>query len=191
MRIGGLQKLSLIDYPGKPSAVIFTQGCNFRCRYCHNPQLVYPERFCEPLAFDQVYTFLRGKRRLLEGVVFSGGEPTLQPDLAEVVGEVRSLGFAVKLDTNGSNPDVLAEVLPLLAYLAMDIKAPFGPAYSRVCGVTVDMYDIRRSILLVRAAGIPYQFRTTFHPEYLPPGFQSEIQQLLAEGERYITRIAS
>lgn len=190
MRIGGFVKSSLINYPGKVAAVIFTQGCNFRCPYCHNPQLVYPGLFIEPIPFERVFDFLKERRGLLEGVVFCGGEPTLQEDLLDIILRIRSLGYAVKLDTNGSNPDVLAEALPYLDYVAMDIKAPFGNAYTRACGVAVDDYEIRRSMFLIRAAGLPYEFRTTFHPQFMPIEEGGKIQKTLGRGEIYTIQSA-
>lgn len=167
MKIGGFQKLSLIDYPGKTCAVIFTQGCNFRCVYCHNPELVYPELFSKLIPFKEICEFLKERRGLLDGVVFSGGEPTLQEDLVEKINDIHSLGYAIKLDTNGSRPDVIADLLPLIEYIAMDIKAPIGEAYSRICGIEVDDYDICRSILLIKASGIRHEFRTTFDKKLL------------------------
>jgi pyruvate formate lyase activating enzyme len=187
MRIGGFVKSSLIDFPGKVAAVIFTQGCNFRCPYCHNPHLVYPERFTAPLNFDDILEFLKKRRGLLDGVVFCGGEPTIQEDLPEAILKVRALGFAVKLDTNGSDPEMLAEILPYLDYVAMDIKAPFGPDYSRACGTEVDDYDIRCSMLLIRAAGVPYEFRTTCHPRFMPSEKTSQIRRALGREEKYST----
>ncbi|MFZ2385395.1 MAG: anaerobic ribonucleoside-triphosphate reductase activating protein [Candidatus Omnitrophota bacterium] len=191
MKIGGFVKSSLVDYPGQVAAVIFTLGCAFRCPYCHNPQLVYPELFGEEIPLDMVLDFLEKRRGLLEGVVFCGGEPTLQDDLPEVARKVRSLGYSVKIDTNGSNPEILAEALPYADYVAMDIKAPFGPDYARVCGVTVDDFDIRRSMLLLRSSGVRYHFRTTFHPDYLPAERAGEIKAVLGGGERYIVQYAS
>jgi len=167
MKIGGLQKASLIDYPGKTCAVIFTQGCNFRCVYCHNPELVYPGSFSDPIPFKYVHEFLKAKAGLLDGVVFSGGEPTVQSDIIEKIREVCSLGYAVKLDTNGSDPGVLASALPYLDYVAMDIKAPMGDKYARVCGVQVDYNDICKSIHLIKASGIRHEFRTTFDKNLL------------------------
>lgn len=178
MRIGGLQKLSLIDYPGRTCAVLFTQGCNFRCPYCHNPELVYPHLFAEPISFEKVRAFLKERRGLLEGVVFSGGEPTLQEDLLEVMQAVRALGYAVKLDTNGSRPDVLAEVLGAADYVAMDIKAPL-PVYPRVSGVTVDTYDIARSIFLIQSSGVRHEFRTTFDRSLLSDEDIVRIQDII------------
>jgi pyruvate formate lyase activating enzyme len=190
MRIGGFVKFSLINYPGKAAAVIFTQGCNFRCPYCHNPGLVYPELFTKQLPFEEVLDFLKQRQGLLEGVVFCGGEPTLQEDLLEAVFKVRSLGYAVKLDTNGSKPDVLAEVLPYLDYVAMDIKAPFGNEYARASGVIVDDYEIRRSMLLIRAAGLLYEFRTTVHPRFMPVEEKGKIREILGRDEVYIIQKA-
>jgi pyruvate formate lyase activating enzyme len=190
MRIGGLIKFSLIDYPGKVCAVIFTQGCNFRCPYCHNPQLVYPELFHEAVPFEQVFDFLRERRGLLDGVVFCGGEPTCQADLLDAVRGVSSLGYAVKLDTNGSNPEVLAEVLPYVDYVAMDIKAPFGGAYARASGVPVDEYEIRRSMLLVRAAGKTYEFRTTIDPRFMPADTAERIREMTGRNETYTIHYA-
>ncbi len=190
MKIGGFVKFSLIDYPGKVAAVIFTQGCNFRCPYCHNPQLVYPELFTDPVSFESIFDFLKERRGLLDGVVFCGGEPTLQEDLLEIICKVRSLGYAVKLDTNGSNPDILAKVLPYIDYAAMDIKAPFGDAYARVCGVTINDYEIRRSMLLIRAAGLAYEFRTTFDLKYISIEGIGKIKKMLGRHEPYTIRDA-
>jgi len=186
MRIGGLVPCSLVDFPGKIAAVIFTQGCNFRCLYCHNPHLVYPELFTRSVPWEYIKEFLEKRRGLLEGVVFCGGEPTIQDDLLDRVREVRSLGYAVKLDTNGSRSQTVSDVLPYLDYLAMDIKAPWGPRYSYVCGVRVDEREIQRSIDLIRRSGIPYEFRTTVHPEYLPREEIEKIRTLLMPEEKYI-----
>jgi len=191
MKIGGFVKSSLVNYPGKVAAVIFTQGCNFRCPYCHNPKLVYPELFTNPIPWEEVFDFLKKRRDLLEGVVLCGGEPTLQEDLLESVLKLRSLGYAVKLDTNGSNPEVLARVLPYLDYVAMDIKAPFGPAYRRACGTPVDDYDTRRSMLLIRASGSRYEFRTTAHPRFMPVQEAERIRKILGENETYTVHTAN
>jgi pyruvate formate lyase activating enzyme len=185
MNIGGFVRFSLINYPGKIAAVIFTQGCNFRCPYCHNPGLVDPELFTDPIPFEPLYNFLEERRGWLEGVVFCGGEPTLQDDLLETIRKVRSLGYAIKLDTNGSRPDVLANILPSLDYIAMDIKAPFGSDYESACGVAVESHDICRSMLLIRASGIPYEFRTTTHPRFMPFKKTEMIRKILGPNETY------
>lgn len=191
MKIGGFIKFSLIDYPGKISAVIFTQGCNFRCLYCHNPQLVYPELFTKPIPFEYIWEFLKKRKSLLDGVVFCGGEPTLQEDLLESIRKIRSLGYIIKIDTNGSRPDVLEKVLPYVDYVAMDIKAPFySGKYSYVCGTKVDEIAILKSISLIRASKVPYEFRTTFHPEYMPITLLEEIRKILDKKEKYVIQLA-
>ncbi len=111
MKIGGFQKFSLIDYPGKIAAVIFTQGCNFRCPYCHNPELVLPELFEKEIPFKEIMEFLKFRKEKLDGVVVTGGEPTLQADLSEVIRDIKNLGYSIKLDTNGTNPEVIKELI--------------------------------------------------------------------------------
>jgi pyruvate formate lyase activating enzyme len=135
MKIGGLQKFSLLDYPGKISAVVFTQGCNFRCPYCHNPELVDPERFQECIPEDEIFAFLETRRGKLEAVTVTGGEPTIQNGLSSFVRRIKDMGFMVKLDTNGSRPEVLEELIrhKLIDYIAMDIKAPLEK-YEAVTG---------------------------------------------------------
>ena len=134
MKFGGLQKNSLIDYPGKIACVLFVCGCNFDCPYCHNPELV-KETIENPLAFheNKAYDFLKKRKGLIDAVVISGGEPTLQADLADVCQHIKQMGFLVKVDTNGSRPEVVRQLIvdKLVDYLAMDIKTD-PPAYSPV-----------------------------------------------------------
>jgi pyruvate formate lyase activating enzyme len=176
VKIGGLLRCSLIDYPGMIAAVIFTRGCNFRCPYCHNPGLVRtddPDRACPerdrraPDA-ESVLAFLERRRNRLDGVVLSGGEPTLQEDLIEFARAVKELGFAVKLDTNGSRPDVLENLLKkrLVDCVAMDVKAP-PEKYELCAGTRVDIGAVRRSISLIAASGVEYCFRTTVARPFL------------------------
>jgi len=164
MRIGGLQKVSLIDYPGLISAVVFTQGCNFRCPYCHNPELVDPYKFGKVLLEKDIFTFLDRRVGKLDGVVITGGEPTVQKDLADFIKKIKSIGYLVKLDTNGFFPDVVESLLAgkLIDYIAMDIKAPIG-SYQRVAGISSfnSQKTIERSIKLIMDAPIDYEFRTT------------------------------
>ena len=126
MTIGGFQPFSLSEFPGKISAVVFCQGCNFRCPYCHNPELVDPGRFTPAWPEDRVMRELASRRGKIQGVVITGGEPTLQRDLERFIREVRDLGFAVKLDTNGSDPETLERLLAarLLDHVGLDVKAP-------------------------------------------------------------------
>jgi len=168
MRMGGFQKFSLIDYPGKISCVIFTQGCNLRCPFCHNPELVIPEAFNTPIDEGEVRSFLRMRADELDGVVITGGEPTLHRDLADFALYVKELGFALKLDTNGSSPGMIAGLLDrgLVDYVAMDIKAPENK-YESLAGVKIDTALIKKSIKVIRDSGIDHHFRTTLVHEEL------------------------
>lgn len=161
MLIGGLHKLSLIDYPGKLSAVIFTRGCNFRCPYCHNPELIESNGgdFIEE---DKILSFLDERKGKLDGVVVTGGEPTLQSEIVEFLERIKRLGFFVKLDTNGSYPERIKELIDrkLLDYIAMDIKAPLYK-YNRTTLTSIDTERIVGSIHLIMNSGIDYEFRTT------------------------------
>jgi len=162
MRIGGVLKLSLIDYPDKMSCVIFTQGCNFRCRYCHNPQLVLPEQYGPTIPEEEVLDFLNDRREFLQGVVISGGEPTIQKGLIPFMLKIKKMGYAIKLDTNGSQPQVIEELLrlKLVDYIAMDIKATVEK-YEQVIDAPLKQDCITQSVELIVRSGLPYQFRTT------------------------------
>ena len=164
MIIHGLQKLTLLDFPGHTACTVFTGGCNFRCPFCHNASLVVRPQEQPVIDLSEFFDFLKKRRGLLDGVAITGGEPTLQSDLPDFIREIRSLGFAVKLDTNGYKPEVLQTLLSdsLLDFIAMDIKA--APSnYAAVCGLTVvDMNAIQESIGLIMASGVPYEFRTTY-----------------------------
>lgn len=166
MTFGGLQKLTLIDYPGKIAATIFTVGCNFLCPYCHNPELVDPKKIKnQPRLSDQeILKFLTSRQGMLEGVCLTGGEPTLLPELPEFIAKVKALGFLVKLDTNGSNPGMLSRLLNegLVDYVAMDIKAPLEK-YKKIVGQQANLEDIQQSVELTRQAP-DYEFRTTVLP---------------------------
>jgi pyruvate formate lyase activating enzyme len=162
MKIGAFDKFSLIDYPGYTTAIIFTQGCNFRCPFCHNPELVLPEQFTEPISFGEVYAFLKKRKGILDAVEFTGGEPTLQPDLLDIIKKVKDLGYRVKLDSNGTNPDILEKALNenMVDYIAMDVKGPLED-YSKIAGVNVNTGKIARSINLIKERAPDYEFRTT------------------------------
>ena len=160
MVFGGLQKNSLIDYPGKVSCVLFVSGCNFHCPYCHNPQLVKGgmDRFNE----DTVFSYLKKRKGLLDGVVISGGEPTIHKGLPALCNKIKQLGYPVKLDTNGTRPLVISRLIDegLVDYIAMDIKADplaYPPSITR----DYDPYHILSSIRIIRESGLPYEFRTT------------------------------
>jgi pyruvate formate lyase activating enzyme len=170
MIIGGLQKLSLSDFPGRISAIIFTRGCNFRCPWCHNPELVDPARYSGIIPQDDALAFLSTRKTLLQGVVVTGGEPLLQDDLDDFLRKARAMGLAVKLDTNGSRPQKLARLLAegLVDYVALDVKAPWG-AYPRVTSVKADTDAVAESIQLLRERSVPSEIRTTYSPQFLQP----------------------
>ena len=186
MKIGGLQKLSLIDYPEKISAVIFTQGCNFRCPYCHNPQLVDVKLYQPCLEEKDIFRFLENRRGRLDAVVITGGEPALQDDLIPFIMDIRRLGFAVKLDTNGSRPRVLERLLRdgLVDFIAMDVKAPLEK-YPDVVRAPLDKDDLRESIRLVIGAKIPHEFRTTAAASLLRPEDILTIAREIDGAKRY------
>ncbi len=185
MYIGGLQKFSLLDYPEHLSAIIFTQGCNFRCQFCYNPMLVRPvgklidtssvsnkdgKRNGRLLDEAGLFAFLDERYGKLDAVVITGGEPTMHSDLPEFMEKIRRIGYKIKLDTNGSYPEMLERVLKrnLADYIAMDLKA--SPAkYDLVSGVQPDLAKIRKSIKMILAGGLPYEFRSTIVPELHEP----------------------
>ena len=187
MKIGYVQKTSFIDYPGKISAVIFTQGCNFRCPYCHNPELVDAERYCDSIPMDEVYSFLEKRSGKLDGVVITGGEPTLQPGIMSLMRRVKSMGYLVKLDTNGSRPKIIQDALDqdLLDYVAMDIKAPWDK-YSLVVGSLVNITHIKKSITLIMNSGIANEFRTTLVGSLLDPKDVLNIARVIHGARLYV-----
>ncbi len=187
MKIGGLQRFSLIDYPGKIGAVIFTQGCNFRCPYCHNPELVDPDRYGPIISEEAALSFLDKRQGKLEAVTVTGGEPTLQPDLEFFLEELKKRGYLTKLDTNGSKPDILEKVIRrrLVDYLAMDIKGPLD-AYQRIASAAVDISKIERSIKLIMASGINYEFRTTVARSHLGLEDLVSVAKLIKQARLYV-----
>ena len=179
MKLGGLIKFTLIDFPGNPAAIVFTQGCNFRCRYCHNPELVYPHLFTESMPEKEVMDFLQRRQGTLEGVVISGGEPTLQEDLVRFMADIKALGYKTKLDTNGTRPEVLRELIDkeLVDFIAMDLKAPFEK-YAAITGVEANSAVLQQSMDLIRNSGLDYQFRTTYDKEVLCDEDIAQLTQL-------------
>jgi len=168
MEIGGLEKSTLIDYPGRIAATVFLLGCNFRCPFCYSSELVLPEKMAEQpkIAEKAFFDFLKERQGLLEGVVICGGEPTIHKDLPDFIKRIKDLGFLLKLDTNGSNPEMLRELMQdgLVDYVAMDIKAPLGAKYDLVTGVKVDLDKIKESIEIIKGSGVDYEFRSTIVP---------------------------
>lgn len=184
MNISGFQKFSLIDYPGKISAVIFTQGCNFRCPYCHNPELL--ENKSGSIDEKIVLDFLKTRKNQLEAVVITGGEPTLQPDLINFLEKVNKMGFLTKLDTNGTNPKIIKKALKLnlTDYIAMDIKGPINK-YSEIVMVKVNIKEILESINLIKQKAPDYEFRTTITKEQLTKSDIKKIGEMIKGSKQY------
>lgn len=187
MLIGGFQRFSLIDYPGKICAIVFTLGCNFRCPYCHNPELVNPELFEAPIPEGNILSFLANRKGKLDAVEITGGEPTLQPDLMDFMSELKNLQYLVKLDTNGSNPGLISEAIErdLVDYLAMDVKAPLE-RYQEITNSGVDPAKIEHSIELIMSSGLDYEFRTTVVKSQLGKRDVLEIGRLIRGSKRYV-----
>lgn len=164
MQIGGIQKLTLIDFPGKIACTVFLAGCNFYCPWCHSRELVAPKEIRNLPKITEKYflDFLESRRGLLEGVVVCGGEPTLNKDLPSLCRKIKTLGFSVKLDTNGSNPGMLSELAcnSLVDYVAMDVKLPFE-RYVEVCNTREEAFKVQKSIDILKAGKVDYEFRTT------------------------------
>ena len=189
MTIGGYQGFSLNEYPGRIAAVVFCQGCNFRCPYCHNPELVDPDRYAPPWPESRVLDALATRRGQLQGVVITGGEPTLQDDLERFIRSVRDLGFPVKLDTNGSNPDVLAHLLSagLLDHVGLDVKAP-PDKYAALTRAEISPNTITRSISKLIEAGIDHEIRTTWVPSLLSRADLLEIAYTVKGCRRWVVQ---
>ena len=166
MKIGGLQKTSLLDYPDYISAIVWTIGCNFRCPFCYNKSLVsgnaelYPE--------EEIFSFLNKRKGMLDGVVITGGEPLLQEDVVDFVSKIKKLSYLIKVDTNGCYPEKLKELLDkkLVDYVAMDVKAP-KKKYDQLSGVKTDLSKIENSVEIIKKDAPDYEFRTTFVPQIL------------------------
>lgn len=186
MEFGGFTPSTLIDYPGKIAAMVYTIGCNFRCPYCHNPELVdetvtkiYPEA--------EILKFLKTRHGLLDGVVITGGEPTMHgADLLSFMSKVKDLGFLVKLDTNGTDPDFLSQAIErqLVDYVAMDIKSPLA-TYHETAGRPVNTNAIKKNIALLLTDIVDYEFRTTIIKVLLSPEDLEEIARTISGAKRY------
>lgn len=187
MRIGGLQRVSLIDYPGYISAIVFTQGCNFKCPYCHNPELVNPDLFRTPIKVSEVIEFLESRQGKLDAVSVCGGEPTIQDHLIPFIRQIKKMGFAVKLDTNGSQPKVLKTLIAgkLLDFIALDVKAPLDK-YRDIVKANVNQDAIRESIRLVLNAKVPYEFRTTLVESQLDEADVLQIGKMISGAGHYV-----
>jgi len=167
MVISGMQKLTLLDYPSKTACLLFTQGCNFRCPFCHNSELLDNCNKNELVNEDEIFKYLKKRQGILDGVCISGGEPLLQKDIEEFIQKIKDMGFQVKLDTNGSNPKALQNLIDkkLIDYIAMDIKDDFI-SYEKAAGIKkINIDNIKKSIEIVESSNIEYEFRTTIVKE--------------------------
>lgn len=184
MKILGIIKASFIDYPKKASTVLFIGGCNFRCPYCHNPELVNEQG--EELKQSEVLEFLQKRKKYIDGVVISGGEPTIHPELISLIEEIKKLGYAIKLDTNGSNPEVIRMLINdrQIDYIAMDIKGPISE-YAKISNSEINLKDIEASINLIKTSDIDYEFRTTICRELLSKEQVVEIGKFINGAKRY------
>ena len=184
LRVGGLTPLSATDWPGQLSAVVFCQGCPWRCAYCHNPHLLRARGPTE-IAWEDVLAFLRRRNGLLDGVAFSGGEPLAQHGLPDAMQAVRRMGFGVGLHTAGAYPKRLSQVLPLLDWVGFDVKAPFE-AYASITQIQGSGAEAMESARLVIDSGVAYEFRTTVHPRQLAPeAVESLVDDLARLGARH------
>ncbi len=188
MKIGGLQKLTLIDYPGKVAATVFSTGCNFRCPYCHNPELVIPNRINKHPEIKQkdFFEFLNKRKDLLEGVCITGGEPTIHQDLPEFIKEIKKRGFLVKLDTNGSNFKMLKKLVEkkLIDFIAMDVKTSFSKYGKLKAGNKV--LEIKKSVEYIKNNVNEYEFRITIAPKIVNLEDIRRIGKVLAGARKFV-----
>ena len=189
MILGGLQKMTLIDYPGHIAATVFTVGCNFRCPFCHNPELIISS-FQFPVSNvleNDFFDFLETRQGKLEGICITGGEPTIQPDIVDFIRKIKGLGYKVKLDTNGTRPDVLRLLYAekLLDFVAMDIKN-YPEKYAETANSKIDIERIKLSVDLIRNSGIDYEFRTTAVPGLHKESDFVRIGEWLTGSKKYV-----
>ena len=184
MKIKGLQKQTVLDYPGKLACTIFTFGCNFKCGFCHNPELVVDDGRPE-IKQEEILEFLKNRKGFLDGVCITGGEPTLNNDLPDFISKIKEMNFLVKLDTNGTNPKMLEELInkKLVDYIAMDIKAPLE-FYDKITNVKVNKDDIQKSVDLIRKTK-NYEFRTTVVPSLFNEEYARSIGEWLNGSKKF------
>jgi pyruvate formate lyase activating enzyme len=184
--IKGFQKTSLIDYPGKMCSVVFLADCNFRCPFCQNPDLILNPGRIPTIKQAEIFEYLEAKRKWVDGVCVTGGEPTLHKDLPDFCAEVKKRGFLVKLDTNGTNPAMVRNMIKrdLVDFIAMDIKGPIE-AYDSVAGVDVNKSDVRKTVEFIRSSGLDYEFRSTILPRLHKAADLKAIGEWLRGSKRY------
>lgn len=187
--IKGFVETSFVDWPGRICAVIFLGGCNFRCPYCHNPDLVLRPHTLEEVSLDTVLEGLEWRRGWVDGVCVTGGEPTVNPHLPRILGKIRKKGWEIKLDTNGSRPEVLRYLAQegLIQAVSMDLKAPLRPQiYSKMTGVNAPIDKIAESVFFLRQSFLDVEFRTTLVPGLLGKEDLAEMVRLLCPNSRYV-----
>ena len=188
MDIAGLQKLTLLDYPGKLACTVFLPGCNLRCPFCHNASLVLPGRYPALMTQSELLDFLQSRKGKLDGVCITGGEPTLHHDLPELLTGIRQMGFSIKLDTNGTRPEILNDLIgnKLVDYVAMDIKNS-PEKYTATCGGKDVLEQVKQSVSILEAADLPHEFRTTvLHPYHAEEDLATIGQWLSGTKQYYI-----
>ncbi len=194
MEIGGLQKLTLIDFPKRIACTVFLRGCNYRCLFCHNPELVVPEVIEKhlPIPEKDFFQFLKEKKQWLEGVCIGGGEPTVHQGLPDFCKKIKTLGYQIKIDTNGSNPEMLRNLIEknLVDYIAMDIKGPKGK-YPKIvgfknCSKNYLLNKIEESVSILKEDKVDYEFRTTVVPKLLTKNDIIKIVHWLAPAKKYV-----
>jgi len=187
-KICGFAKTSLLDWDGMVTAVIYLPSCNFRCPFCHNRELVLTPEVYEDIPFGFIEEYVRDNLEFLDAVVITGGEPTMHKDLPHLIKRVRELGVKVKLDTNGTNPEMLQDLIKagLIDYVAMDIKAPLDERYDDLAGTQVDIDKVKRSIEIIMSSGIDYEFRTTLVPILLKDEDYERIAAFIGTARKYV-----
>ena len=188
--IKGFQEVSLLDWDGKIASILFLPGCNFRCPFCHSPSLVTGHNELEDIPFEIIQEYLKKRRDWVDAVVITGGEPTIHEDIFELIYALKALSYSVKLDSNGTNPEALREIIKqrLIDYFAIDIKAPFTNGcsqYNKAAGVNVDIESIAESVKLVISSGIDHEFRTTAVPGIIGRSQIMEIARSLNGAKKY------
>jgi pyruvate formate lyase activating enzyme len=187
-RIAGFNRTSLLDWDGCVAAVIYLPGCNFRCPFCHNRQLVLAPEEYEEIPIEFVEEYIRENSEFLDGIVITGGEPTIHFDLPELIKRIKGLGIRVKLDTNGTNPEMLKDLIDagLIDFVAMDLKAPLDEGYDDLAGAKVEVEKIKRSIQIIMSSGIDYEFRTTMVPILLKPEDYERMAAYIGTAKKFV-----
>ncbi len=185
MQFFGIQKNTLIDYPGEVAATLFTSGCNFFCPYCHNPELINKNDKIKPIEWKEIFEFLKKRKNVLGGICITGGEPLLNKEISKIIDEIHSIGLKVKIDTNGSFPDRMMKCDA--DYIAMDIKTSLEK-YKLVCSLEINKLSqlLKESINLIINSNIPHEFRTTVAPEIVEVDDIRKIAKLIKGADKYV-----